>query len=237
MSRSGAIRARAVAQQGRLPRVDRSDRSVYDPDCTRCPRLAEFLAECHARYPTYWCRPVASFGDAAPRIVLVGLAPGLHGANRTGRPFTGDYAGILLYETLFELGLSTRRESTSATDPLELRGVRIVNSVKCVPPGNKPLPDEIRNCNAYLSAELARLASARVLVALGRIGHDAALKALDLKRSAYPFTHGAEHRLDGTRHLLDSYHCSRYNTQTGRLTATMFRAVLRRACDLAGLEH
>lgn len=222
-----------MAQQGRLPRPDRSDRSVYDPDCTRCPRLAEFLAECHAHYPSYWCRPVASFGDAKPRIVLVGLAPGLHGANRTGRPFTGDYAGILLYETLFELGLSTRRDSTSASDPLELKGVRIVNSVKCVPPGNKPLPEEIRNCNAYLAAELARLSSARVLVALGRIGHDAALVALGLKRSAFPFAHGAEHRLDGARRLLDSYHCSRYNTQTGRLTAAMFRTVLTRARELA----
>ncbi|MGH8217614.1 MAG: uracil-DNA glycosylase [Steroidobacteraceae bacterium] len=222
-------------KQGRsaLPRVDRSDRSIYDPDCTRCPRLAEFLAECHVRYPAYWCRPVASFGDAAPRIVLVGLAPGLHGANRTGRPFTGDYAGILLYETLFELGLSTQRESTSATDPLALKGVRIVNSVKCVPPANKPLPDEIRICNGYLAAELARLSSARVLVALGRIGHDAALVALGLKRSAFPFAHAAEHRLEGSRHLLDSYHCSRYNTQTGRLTAAMFRSVLARARELA----
>ena len=216
-----------------LPRADRSDRSVYDPDCTRCPRLAEFLAECHARYPAYWCRPVASFGDAAPRIVLVGLAPGLHGANRTGRPFTGDFAGILLYETLFELGLSTQRESTSASDSLELKGVRIVNSVKCVPPANKPLPQEIRTCNVYLAAELARLSKARVLVALGRIGHDAALLALGLKRSAFPFAHGAEHRIDGSRCLLDSYHCSRYNTQTGRLTAAMFRSVLARACELA----
>ncbi len=236
-SSPGMSRMRAVAQRGRLPRIDRSDRSVYDPDCTRCPRLAEFLAECHARYPEYWCRPVASFGDASPRIVLVGLAPGLHGANRTGRPFTGDYAGILLYETLFELGLATQRKSVSADDPLTLKGVRIVNSVKCVPPGNKPLPEEIRNCNPYLGAELARLGSTRVLVALGRIGHEAALMALGLKRSAYPFAHGAEHRLEGSRSLLDSYHCSRYNTQTGRLTAPMFRAVLTRACELAGLTR
>ena len=236
MAARGAER-RTAAQPQRLPRVDRSDRSIYDPDCTRCPRLAEFLAESHSRYPAYWCRPVASFGDAAPRIVLVGLAPGLHGANRTGRPFTGDYAGILLYETLYELGLSTRRESVSADDPLELRGVRIVNSVKCVPPENKPLPDEIRNCNSYLATELSRLASARVLVALGRVGHDAALMALGLKRSAYPFAHGAEHRLGDVRHLLDSYHCSRYNTQTGRLTAPMFRAVLERARELAGLAR
>lgn len=219
----------------RLPVRDRSNRSVYDPDCTRCPRLAEFLAECHERYPAYWGRPVPSFGDPAPRIVLVGLAPGLHGANRTGRPFTGDYAGILLYRTLYQLGLATQPESLSADDPLALLGVRIVNSVKCVPPENKPLPEEIRRCNGFLEAELASLASARVLVALGRIGHDAALMALGHRRSAFPFAHGAEHRLDEARHLLDSYHCSRYNTQTGRLTAEMFHAVLARACELAGV--
>ncbi len=212
-----------------------ADRAVYDPDCTRCPRLAEFLAEAHERYPDYWCRPVPSFGDPAPRIVLVGLAPGLHGANRTGRPFTGDFAGILLYETLYELGLASRAESTAADDDLELKGVRIVNSVKCVPPQNKPLPDEIRACNAYLKAELGRLTSARVLVALGRIAHDAALIALGLPRSALLFAHGREHRLDDGRHLLDSYHCSRYNTQTRRLTAAMFKRVLERACALAGV--
>jgi uracil-DNA glycosylase len=233
---------------------------TYDPDCTRCPRLAAYLAECRARHPGYWGRPVDSFGDAAPRIILVGLAPGLHGANRTGRPFTGDYAGILLYETLYRLGLSTRRESSSADDPLRLRGVRIVNSVKCVPPQNKPLPEEVRRCNGYLRSELGQLLpGARVLVALGRVGHDAALLALGLKRSAFPFSHGAEHRLDAaqlfgaehrldvpgrlgaaprpdaTRYLLDSYHCSRYNTQTRRLTAEMFEAVLERARALADL--
>ncbi|MGH8149734.1 MAG: uracil-DNA glycosylase [Steroidobacteraceae bacterium] len=238
------------------PGARTADRSVhgkrpaptYDPDCTRCPRLATYLAESRVRYPGYWCRPVDSFGDAAPRIILVGLAPGLHGANRTGRPFTGDYAGVLLYETLFRLRLCTHRESVSADDPLRLRGVRIVNSVKCVPPQNKPLPEEVRRCNGYLQAELEQLApSARVLVALGRVGHDAALLALGLKRSAFAFSHGAEHRLDAPsrlgaaprpaapRYLLDSYHCSRYNTQTRRLTAQMFQAVLERARALAGL--
>ncbi len=210
--------------------------AIYDPNCTRCPRLASYLAECHARRPDYWCRPVPSFGDPAPRIVLVGLAPGLHGANRTGRPFTGDYAGILLYETLFGLGLATGRESRTADDSLELRGVRIVNAVKCAPPDNKPLPDEIRRCNAYLEAELAALRSVRVLVALGRIGHDAALIALGLKRSAFAFAHGGEHRLDDGRYLLDSYHCSRYNTQTRRLTEPMFRTVLKRARELAEIR-
>jgi uracil-DNA glycosylase len=209
--------------------------ATYDPGCTRCPRLASFLAESHTRYPTYWCRPVPSFGAAAPRIVLIGLAPGLHGANRTARPFTGDYAGVLLYETLHELGLASRPTSESADDPLKLLNTRIVNAVKCVPPENKPLPDEIGRCNDYMKVELERLKSARVYVALGRIAHDAVLLAQGCKRSKFQFGHGAEHVLDETHRLIDSYHCSRYNTQTRRLTAEMFRAVLKRACVLADL--
>ncbi|HUN25822.1 MAG TPA: uracil-DNA glycosylase [Steroidobacteraceae bacterium] len=207
--------------------------SLYDRNCRRCPRLAAYLEQCRARYPGYWCRPVPSFGDERPRIVLIGLAPGLHGANRTARPFTGDFAGILLYQTLYRLGLATRRESVANDDGLKLRGVRIVNAVKCAPPANKPLPEEIRRCNAYLQAELARLTSTRVLVALGRIGHDAALLALGLKRAAFPFGHGREHVLGGALTLIDSYHCSRYNTQTGRLTERMFGQVLERAVELA----
>jgi len=207
--------------------------SLYDRNCRRCPRLAAYLEQCRARYPGYWCRPVPSFGDERPRIVLIGLAPGLHGANRTARPFTGDFAGILLYQTLYRLGLATRRESVANDDGLKLRGVRIVNAVKCAPPANKPLPEEIRRCNAYLQAELARLTSTRVLVALGRIGHDAALLALGLKRAAFPFGHGREHALGGALTLIDSYHCSRYNTQTGRLTERMFGQVLERAVELA----
>jgi uracil-DNA glycosylase family 4 len=211
--------------------------ATYDPACTRCPRLAEFLAESHAKYPTYWCRPVPSFGAAAPRIVLVGLAPGMHGANRTARPFTGDYAGILLYETLHKLGLATQPTSESADDPLKLLNTRIVNSVKCVPPENKPLPEEINRCNHYLKIELERLRSARVYVALGRIAHDAFLTARGLKRAKYPFGHAAEHVLDETHHLIDSYHCSRYNTQTRRLTPDMFLVVLKRACELAEIAQ
>ena len=207
----------------------------YDPGCTRCPRLAEFLAEIHGSYPDYWARPVPAFGAADPRIIIVGLAPGLHGANRTGRPFTGDYAGELLYRTLHQAGLATRPESVSADDGLELRQARIVNSVKCVPPGNKPLPDEIRTCNAYLKAELAALERARVVLALGRVAHDAFLMASGLKRSAFPFGHGSEHRLGETRCLIDSYHCSRYNTSTGVLTEPMFKKVVSRACELADL--
>ena len=188
-----------------------------------------------AERPDYWARPVPSFGAAEPRIVIVGLAPGLHGANRTGRPFTGDHAGILLYRTLYEAGLSSAPVSTSAADALSLVNARIVNSVKCVPPENRPLPMEIRCCNTYLAAELRQLSAARVYLALGRVAHDALLMARGLRRSAYAFAHGREHRLEGGEYLLDSYHCSRYNTATGRLTAPMFRAVVARALELAGL--
>jgi uracil-DNA glycosylase family 4 len=206
---------------------------TYDAACTRCPRLTSFLAETRARHPGYWARPVAPFGAESARILIVGLAPGMHGANRTGRPFTGDHAGILLYETLHELGLATQASSVSADDPLTLRGARITNAVKCLPPQNKPLPDEIRRCNAYLRAELQQLRSARVILALGRIAHEAVLMALDLKRATFPFAHAAEHTLEGARWLLDSYHCSRYNTQTRRLTPPMFKAVLGRARELS----
>jgi uracil-DNA glycosylase len=219
----------------RAPKPRRTD--SYDPDCTQCPRLAEFLAEAHHLHPDYWARPVPSFGDSEPRILIVGLAPGMHGANRTGRPFTGDYAGILLYETLYELGLSSRSESVSADDPLELRNARIANAVKCVPPENKPLPQEIRRCNAYLQTELRELQSVRVVLALGRIAHDAVLLASGLKRSRFPFEHGREHALDGTRHLIDSYHCSRYNTSTRVLTEEMFKKVVARACELADVKN
>jgi uracil-DNA glycosylase family 4 len=209
--------------------------AVYDPHCTRCPRLAAFLARTRQRHPGYWARPVPSFGAARPRIVIVGLAPGLHGANRTGRPFTGDHAGLLLYQTLYAAGLANRPQSRSAGDGLRLIDVRIVNSVKCVPPKNKPLPAEVRCCNGYLKAELRRLRSARVYIALGRVGHDALLMALGLPRAAYPFGHGREHALDAARWLIDSYHCSRYNTATRRLTAQMFQAVVARACERAAL--
>jgi uracil-DNA glycosylase len=230
---SSDVMAARVAQTERPPLSLVKADATYDPNCTRCPRLASFLAESHAKYPTYWCRPVPSFGAKAPAIVLIGLAPGLHGANRTARPFTGDYAGLLLYETLHKLGLATQPTSVSAEDPLKLVNVRIVNAVKCVPPENKPLPDEIARCNEFMKAELARLTSARVYVALGRIAHDALLGALGLKRAKFQFGHGTEHVLDETRHLVDSYHCSRYNTQTRRLTPEMFQAVLKRACELA----
>jgi uracil-DNA glycosylase family 4 len=208
---------------------------VYDPDCTLCPRLAAFLDEGKRQHPDYFCAPVPPFGDPDARLLLVGLAPGFHGANASGRPFTGDYAGILLYQTLFEFGLSTAPQSVSVDDGLRLLGCRISNSVKCVPPGNKPLPVEIANCNRYLKAELATVADGTVLLALGAIAHGAVLRALGLKLSALPFGHGAEHTLPRGLRLVDSYHCSRYNTNTRRLTPEMFREVVGRAADMAGL--
>jgi uracil-DNA glycosylase family 4 len=209
--------------------------ATFDASCVRCPRLAAFLAAVRIGHPTYWSRPVPAVGAAAPRILIVGLAPGLHGANRTGRPFTGDFAGILLYETLYELGLASRAQSVAADDGLELLNTRITNAVKCLPPANKPLPQEMRCCNSYLQNELAALPSVRVILALGRVAHEAVVLACGLPRSAFVFAHAREHALGGTRRLIDSYHCSRYNTQTRRLTATMFKAVVAQACVLAGL--
>ena len=159
----------------------------------------------------------------------------MHGANRTGRPFTGDHAGILLYQTLYQAGLASRALSASADDGLTLSNARIVNAVKCVPPENKPLPQEIRCCNPYLAAELRQLSTVRVYLALGRVAHDAVLMARGLTRGRYLFAHGREHVLDGAQCMLDSYHCSRYNTSTRRLTPAMFTAVMARACELAGL--
>jgi uracil-DNA glycosylase family 4 len=206
---------------------------IFDVDCRRCPRLAAFLDAVKAEEPNYYCRPVPPFGDANAGIVLVGLAPGMHGANRTGRPFTGDHAGILLYRTLFKFGLASGPESIAADDPLTLIDARITNAVKCLPPANKPLPSEVKECNAYLQAELQASHSARVLLALGAIAHAAVLRAYGLKIGQFRFAHAAEHDLGDGRVLLDSYHCSRYNTQTRRLTTDMFEAVIKRAQDLA----
>jgi uracil-DNA glycosylase family 4 len=209
--------------------------ATFCPDCTLCPRLASFLAKSAHENPDYHSKPVAPFGDLAPKLLIVGLAPGMHGANRTGRPFTGDYAGILLYRSLHELGLASADVSVDRSDGLQLPGVRITNAVKCLPPENKPLPAEIKTCNQYLSAELDKLVSVKAVLALGTVAHDAVLAAAGLKRSAAKFGHGNEFELPGGRHMVDSYHCSRYNTQTRRLTTDMFRAVLKRAAGLAGL--
>ena len=202
--------------------------SDFDPSCERCPRLAAFLDEVRGRYPAYHARPVPAFGADQAELLVVGLAPGLHGANASGRPFTGDFAGILLYETLHRFGFADRAVSENATDGLRLLNCRITNAVKCVPPQNKPLPLEITTCNAFLAAELSQV-PARVILALGRIAHDAVLKALGLRGKDFIFGHGAEHVLPDDRILLDSYHCSRYNTQTRRLTPEMFQGVFARA--------
>jgi len=197
----------------------------FNPSCVACPRLADFLAQVRRRYPRYYAAPVPSFGAADPDLLIVGLAPGLHGANATGRPFTGDYAGILLYQTLFDFGFSNQPQAASLDDGLQLQRVRITNAVRCVPPQNKPTPGETRTCNRYLAQELAALKSDAVVLALGAVAHGAVLQALGLKPAAYRFGHGAHHTLPAGRRLVDSYHCSRYNTQTRRLTPEMFRDV------------
>jgi uracil-DNA glycosylase family 4 len=206
--------------------------SIYDSACRRCARLATFLDSVREQQPGYFCKPVPAFGDAEASLLIVGLAPGMHGANRSGRPFTGDFAGILLYETLHKFGLASSPRSVSPDDGLTLARARITNSVKCLPPQNKPLPAEIKECNRYLEAELAQSPEVRVILALGAIAHGAVLRAHGLRVGEYRFAHGAEHALPGGRVLLDSYHCSRYNTQTRRLTAAMFEAVVGRAVAL-----
>ncbi len=215
-----------AARKGTIvPDRDAAASAAYGPACRRCPRLAAFLDEVKAEHPMYWCKPVPPFGAADAHLVIVGLAPGMHGANASGRPFTGDYAGILLYETLHAYGFATQPVATARGDGLMLVDCRITNAVKCLPPGNKPTPAEVRTCNGYLAADLAAVPEGGAILALGRIAHEAALRALALKSSAHAFAHGASHGLEGERLLVDSYHCSRYNTNTRRLTPAMFRGV------------
>lgn len=202
-----------------------SGRDLFDPDCRRCTRLADFMDEVAEKHAGYHCRPVAPFGPVDAPLLIVGLAPGMHGANATGRPFTGDFAGILLYKTLHRFGFSNQAQAESAGDGLTLSGCRITNAVKCLPPANKPTTDEIRRCNRYLANEIRNSASLKIVLALGRIAHNAVLRALELKQSQYPFGHSSRHRLPGRLELIDSYHCSRYNTQTGRLTESSFASV------------
>lgn len=201
---------------------------AFDAECRRCDRLVDFLAQVRRRHPDYHCRPVAPFGDPQARLLIVGLAPGMHGANATGRPFTGDYAGILLYRTLHEFGFASAPESVSTDDGLRLRDCRITNAVKCLPPDNKPTTAEVVSCNDYLAAELGALSAGSVILALGAVAHSGVLRALRLKQRQYPFQHASAHRLERALVLIDSYHCSRYNTQTRRLTPGMFRAVFER---------
>ncbi len=209
---------------------DAQDRKgvAFDPRCRTCPRLAEHLDAVRARYPDYHCAPVPAFGDPQARLLIVGLAPGEHGANATGRPFTGDYAGRLLYSTLYEFGFASAPVSSAADDGLRLTDCRITNAVKCLPPGNKPTGGEIRECNGFLQAEIA-MRPPTVLLALGRVAHDATLRALGLRQRDHGFGHAAVHRPEGRPVVIDSYHCSRYNTQTRRLTEAMFHDVFRLA--------
>src|SRR5919206_702239 len=201
-------------------------------DCPLCPRLVAFRRECRAEFPDWWNAPVRSFGALSARLLIVGLAPGMKGANRTGRPFTGDYAGELLYATLLKFGLAEGEYRASPGDGLQLKGAIILNAVKCLPPENKPIPEEIATCRTYLEAGLASLANVRVVIALGQIAHVAAARALGLPPSGTKFGHGAENAAPDGRVLLSSYHCSRYNQNTGRLDQAMFESVFARALEL-----
>ncbi len=222
----------ADALEGLAVRMTRMSETIYRADCRACPRLAKFLDKTKYQYPEYFCKPVPPFGASDAALVIVGLAPGMHGANRTGRPFTGDHAGYLLYATLKTFGFASGTFSPDGGDDLVLNNCRISNAVKCLPPDNKPGTDEIKRCNPFLAADLKQ-PGARVIVALGLIAHGALLTAIGLKKSHCKFAHGAEHVLPvvggGQLIMVDSYHCSRYNTNTGRLTPAMFEAVFARA--------
>ncbi|MGF1625199.1 MAG: uracil-DNA glycosylase [Alphaproteobacteria bacterium] len=206
------------------------DAAIVGPgrDCPRCPRLADFRAGNRARLPDYHNAPVPSFGPKDARLLIVGLAPGLHGANRTGRPFTGDYAGDLLYDTLLRYGFAEGAYRRDPADGLQLKGCMITNAVRCVPPENKPVGAEFSACRPFLAETIAALPRLQVIVALGTGSHASVVSALGQRQSALRFGHGALHRLDHGLTLADSYHCSRYNTNTGRLTEPMFHAVFAR---------
>lgn len=204
----------------------------FNIDCRQCKRLDTFLRQVKKEHPDYHARPVAPFGVEKPDLLIVGLAPGMHGANATGRPFTGDYAGILLYESLYKYGFSTKSESVARDDGLKLKRCRITNAVKCLPPENKPTGAEINTCNAYLANELAELKKGAVILVLGGIAHKSVVKGYGLKQSDYPFGHGLVYDLPDGRKLMTSYHCSRYNTQTKRLTEKMFHKVFEKILKL-----
>jgi uracil-DNA glycosylase family 4 len=201
-------------------------------DCPLCPRLVDFRHRLQAEHPEWWNAPVPALGDPGAWLAIVGLAPGMWGANRTGRPFTGDHAGHLFFATLLKFGLAEGDYRETADDGIRLAGCVILNSVKCLPPQNRPLPIEVATCRPYYEAALARLPNVRVMVALGQIAHGNAVRTAGGALSAFKFGHLAEHLLPGGRILVDSYHCSRYNQNTGRLTAAMFEAVFARALEL-----
>ena len=205
------------------------------PDCPLCPRLVEYRRANQSANPGWFNGPVPSWGPSGAAFLVVGMAPGVRGANRTGRPFTGDHAGVLLYETLLWAGCATGSYDARPDDGLALTRVRVVNAVRCVPPANLPQPGEVRTCNGFLRAELAGMPNLRVALALGVLAHQAVLRACGLPVSTTKFRHGAFHALPGGLVLANSYHVSRYNTNTGLLTAAMFRDVV--ASIVAGLEH
>ena len=203
-------------------------------NCSLCPRLVEFRDENRNNYPNYFNAPVPSFGQLEAPLLVVGLAPGLKGANQTGRPFTGDYAGDLLYATLFRHGLAEGKYDRRADDGFELRGVRVTNAVRCVPPKNKPVPVEIKTCLSFLESEIASMPALRVIFSLGQIAHNSVVSILGMKRKDHPFGHGACAKV-GDLILISSYHCSRYNTNTRVLTSKMFDVVVSKAKTAAGL--
>ncbi len=205
--------------------VTKNATGSFSNDCRTCPRLSGFLDAIREKYPDYYARPVPSFGVDRPRLLIVGLAPGLHGANRTGRPFTGDHAGLLLYRSLHRYGFASAATSISGDDGLQLIDCRITNAVRCVPPENKPTTQEVRFCNSYLREEIEQLDAGSVVLALGSIAHTAILRALELRPVDFLFGHAVRHELPRDLRLFDSYHCSRYNTQTKRLTEPMFHSV------------
>ncbi|MDO8840136.1 MAG: uracil-DNA glycosylase [Parvibaculum sp.] len=205
--------------------MSRLDAAEAPRDCQLCPRLVAYRRANAAAHPDWFNAPVPSFGKETARLLIVGLAPGVQGANRTGRPFTGDYAGDLLYATLRDFGFTKGTYAARADDGLELVDAMITNAIRCVPPQNKPTPAEARTCLGFLTARMAAMPRLGAVLALGRIAHDAVLSARDIKRSSATFDHGAAHDIGGGLHLFDSYHCSRYNTNTRRLTEAMFRSV------------
>ena len=196
-------------------------------DCPLCPRLVGFLEECRAKEPDWFNAPVPSFGDPGARLLIVGLAPGMKGANRTGRPFTGDFAGDLLYQTLLKFGLATGTYDARPDDGLTLKNTLITNAVRCLPPQNKPVGAEIKACRRFLVDQIKALPNLRIILALGKIGHDSVVAALGHKLAHFRFGHQAQHNVGGGLRLVDSYHCSRYNTNTRRLTPEMFEDVFR----------
>ncbi|WP_018147355.1 uracil-DNA glycosylase [Henriciella marina] len=212
--------------------------TIYPPEaptnCDLCPRLVAYRSKNRLEHPGWFNAPVPSFGDKSAKLLVIGLAPGVTGANKTGRPFTGDWAGDLLYATLGKFGYTEGEYQARADDGLELKEAMITNAVRCVPPKNKPVGTEVNTCRNYLMARIDALPDARVLLCLGKIAHDSTLRAFDLKVKDHPFGHGTEYALPGDRILLSSYHCSRYNTNTGRLTAAMFEDVFSRANELLG---